>query len=714
MTTPTATRTLAVAAALALLMAGHAAATGMPRRDSLPPRPPAREDSLPVTRLGEVVIRAFQQNRKLSDQPAPVAYISPAALERYAGPTPLSALNAVPGVRMEERSPGSYRLNIRGSTLRSPFGVRNVKVYYDGMPLTDPGGNTYINQLSDQDYGAIEVIKGPAGSLYGAGTGGAVLIRSPLALSGDLNRAELTAEGGSFGEKRLSARVSWGDTSSATDVHYTHYQRDGYRDHTASRSDIASLQARLRAGERQTLEVLFHVTDLYYDTPGALTLAEYRKTPRASRPASGPYPSSDQARAAVYQKAVYTGVKSDYRVSAHLDNTTVLYASYTDFTNPTTRNYEYRKEPHFGGRTVFDFHWDRGRTDKHLWLGGEAQQGFFSIQDLGNVLGKPDTMQSQYRINDFTGLVFAQGALDLPHGWDLSAAVSVYHERVGFTSLYPAPVAFYHKKYHEVASPRITLSKKITPAVMVYANLSDGFSPPSVSEVLPSTNILNTSLQAERGVNYEAGSKGSLAGGRLYYEGSVFLFRLRQTITVRRDAGGADYFVNAGSALQKGAELSVTGILLDRPGRFFSRADVWGGGSSLDFRYRHYVSDGEDYSGNRIPGSAPLTVSGGLDLATAAGVDCHLSFQHTGRIALDDANSQYAGAYDLVGARVSWVKGLGSRARLTLSVAGDNLLDERYSLGNDINAAGGRYYNAAPRANVTASAALSLLMKKKK
>ncbi|MEJ0103149.1 MAG: hypothetical protein WDO19_11585 [Bacteroidota bacterium] len=38
-------------------------------------------------------------------------------------------MNNTPGVRMEERSPGSYRLNLRGSTLRSPFGVRNVKVY---------------------------------------------------------------------------------------------------------------------------------------------------------------------------------------------------------------------------------------------------------------------------------------------------------------------------------------------------------------------------------------------------------------------------------------------------------------------------------------------------------------------------------------------------------------------------------------------------------
>lgn len=680
--------------------------------DSLPRPATVSGDSLPVNTLSEVVIRAFEQNGKLSDQPAPVAYISRASLSRYGNQRPLSALNAVPGVRMEARSPGSYRLNIRGSSLRSPFGVRNVKVYYNGIPFTDPGGNTYLNQLSYSDYGSIEVIKGPAGSLYGAGTGGAVLIQSPLALDQGPNQAELTLEGGSFGERQLNTRVSWGNDTQASELRYTHYQSDGYRDHTANRSDIASYELRLKSGERQTLSAFFHFTDLYYDTPGALTLAEYTHTPRASRPASGPYPSSDSSHAAVYQTAFFTGLKSDYLISGQVRNTTVLYGSYTDFTNPTTRNYEYRKEPHFGGRTVFDFHWKKGSVGKRLWLGAEAQQGFFQVQDLGNRAGKPDTMQTEYRINDFTGLLFAQGALSFGHGWDLSAGLSMYHEHIRFTSLYPAPIDFFHKKYHEVLSPRIALSKKITPAILVYANLSDGFSPPSVSEVLPSTNILNTSLEAEKGVNYELGSKGSIFNGRLYYEGSVFLFRLHQTITVRRDASGADYFVNAGSALEKGAELSVSEVLYQAPHRFLTRAEFWAAGSYLDFRYRHFLSEGEDYSGHRIPGSAPLTLSGGLDLATRIGLAWHLTWQHTNRIALDDANSQYAGSYDLVGARVSWEKNLGLRTRLTLSVSGDNLLNQRYSLGNDINAVGGRFYNAAPGANVAVSAGLAFQLEK--
>src|SRR5690606_32776978 len=114
----------------------------------------------------------------LKEVTASINYIDKTQLERYNNTSLLPALNATPGVHMEERSPGSYRLNVRGSTLRSPFGVRNVKVYWNGIHLTDPGGSTYLNQLSYFNVRSIEVIKGPAGSLYGAGTGVALLINS--------------------------------------------------------------------------------------------------------------------------------------------------------------------------------------------------------------------------------------------------------------------------------------------------------------------------------------------------------------------------------------------------------------------------------------------------------------------------------------------------------------------------------------------------------
>src|SRR5215813_8363866 len=111
--------------------------------------------------LGEVIIKAYEQNRKLIDVAAPVGIVGQTQLKRFNNTSILPAVNSIPGVRMEERSPGSYRLNVRGSSLRSPFGVRDVKVYLNEIPLTDPSGNTYLNQLSYYNFNSLEIIKGP-------------------------------------------------------------------------------------------------------------------------------------------------------------------------------------------------------------------------------------------------------------------------------------------------------------------------------------------------------------------------------------------------------------------------------------------------------------------------------------------------------------------------------------------------------------------------
>ena len=101
--------------------------------------------------LNEVVITAFEQNRAISCGTI-VKVITNTGADRYNKTSLVHAFNSIAGARMEERSPGSYRINIRGSSLRSPFGVRNVKVYWNDIPVTDAGGNTYFNQFAFNNF----------------------------------------------------------------------------------------------------------------------------------------------------------------------------------------------------------------------------------------------------------------------------------------------------------------------------------------------------------------------------------------------------------------------------------------------------------------------------------------------------------------------------------------------------------------------------------
>ena len=100
----------------------------------------AQQTDTAAGELETITIKAYEQARKMKNMPAAINFIGHQTLERFSSASVVHAVNTSPGVRMEERSPGSYRFNIRGSSLRSPFGVRNVKVYLNSVPITDPGG----------------------------------------------------------------------------------------------------------------------------------------------------------------------------------------------------------------------------------------------------------------------------------------------------------------------------------------------------------------------------------------------------------------------------------------------------------------------------------------------------------------------------------------------------------------------------------------------
>src|SRR6267154_1695505 len=178
-----------------------------------------------TTILDEVVVKAYQYNRSLKETPVALGIVSEKDLNRFNNSSVVTTMNTIPGVRMEERSPGSYRFSIRGSTLRSPFGIRNVKFYWNGLPLTDGGGNTYLNLLDFDAFGRAEIIKGPGASLYGAGTGGVVSLNSPFAKQ---NQIQVSASGGSFGLQRYQSSAAFGNTKARFFVNYAHQKSDGY------------------------------------------------------------------------------------------------------------------------------------------------------------------------------------------------------------------------------------------------------------------------------------------------------------------------------------------------------------------------------------------------------------------------------------------------------------------------------------------------------
>jgi len=654
--------------------------------------------------LSEVVVKAYEQNQNLKKVPAAISQVNKTRLDRFSNTSILPALNTNPGVRMEERSPGSYRMNVRGSTLRSPFGVRNIKVYLDGIPFTDPGGNTYLNQFSFFNINSLEIIKGPAGSLYGAGTGGAILINSipeqmPTQLSANLIF-------GSYDLAGINIQANLEQKNLRNTFNISHQQSHGYRDHTSMERDVFNWQTQIKSGKKETLRFNVLYGDLFYETPGALTKAEYEKNPRSARPAAGIFPGADKAKAAIYQKTWFGGLNNHYKFNDHFENSLVFYGAYSTVKNPTFRNYEARKEPHLGGRTVFSWK-PRKTSDTKIVFGAEAQQGFFNIRTYSNANGKPGTVLTNDDVRNSTWSIFGQADLRLKHGINVTAGLSLNKSIIKIKRLSIPSLPEQKKEFKNEAAPRLAISKRIFDEFYLYASVAKGFSPPTVAEVLPSTSVISTDLTAEHGISYEAGSKSSWLDKKLYVEINVFYYQLKNAIVQRRDASNADYFTNAGSTKQKGVESQASYLLLPQ-GSFFSNSKIWVSHTWNNFTYNEFKQLTNDYSGKKLPSVAENTIAAGADVFTRPGFYLNVTYYYSDPIALNDANSEFAASYNLVGGRLGWKKSLRKKSRLDLFIGIDNAFDIAYSLGNDINAAGGRYYNAAADRNFYGGVSLGL------
>ena len=119
-----------------------------------------------------------------------------------------------------------------------------------------------------------------------------------------------------------------------------------------------------------------------------------------------------------------------------------------------------------------------------------------------------------------------------------------------------------------------------------------------------------------------------------------------------------------------------------------------------DFSFENYVDDGDDFSGNALPGTAPHVFNFQTDIDFNNGLYFNLTYHYSDPIPLNDQNTFYSEAYNLVNTKLGYRGDLKGKTNFELYLGIDNLLDVTYSLGNDLNAFGRRYFQPAARHNI--------------
>ncbi len=644
-------------------------------------------------KLTEVMVNSYFTSRPLLRLPSSASVIDSNELKKQPGLSLVPVMNTVPGVRMEERSPGSYRLSIRGSLLRSPFGIRNVKIYIDAFPLTDAGGNTYLNLMDLNVIHSIEVLKGPDGSLFGANSGG--VVRLNVFSKDTTNRINAGVGGGSYGLFNQYISVQQHFTSNTFTVSEGWQRAEGYRQNSKFDRKYAQVTDQLTYG-KNVLKLLLFYTNLQYRTPGGLTLEQWKNDPSAARPPSKT-PGALKQKAGISNSTFYGGMSNELKLSKAWSHVAALFGSYTDFENPFITNYEVRNEHSFGARTWLEANNQKeGEILLKFNVGMEAARTSSNVKNYGNINGQRDTIQKFDNIFSNQSFIFSHLTADFHNKWLLEAGLSLNFTSFSFYTRAPNITAPDKRIFAAQFMPKIAASYQLAALVAWRASISKGYSPPTLAEIRSSDNRVNTALQPEHGWNYETGIRLRTRNNVIGWDVSVFHYRLNNAIVLRMNETGQEYFVNAGGTKQSGAESKLTFQLIqERKAKFIRNLNISNSLTYSRFLFSSYANGLSDYSGNKLTGVPDYNSISALSMQFP--FQLYVFFQHTytSSIFLDDANTVATSASSIFLIKGGWKIINKHRLRLELSGGIDNVTNEKYSLGNDLNALGGRYYNAA-------------------
>jgi len=655
-----------------------------------------------TVKLNDITVTGYINPQPLFTATTSAAIIDSQQLKSFAGTSLVPVLNTAPGVRMEERSPGSYRLSIRGSLLRSPFGIRNVKVYMNGVPLTDAGGNTYLNALSLVALSGIEILKGPDGSIFGANSGGVVLLNTNNDVDGSERILGLST--GSYGLFNEQVHLKQKAGKHILNFSQSYIQSSGYRENSALRRLYIYLDDKWQYSASNYLSAFAFYSNLRYQTPGGLTASQYKEYPAAARFPTALLPGAKAQKAAVYNKMLFGGLTHHADLSSRARHVISLFGSTNAFKNPFITNYETRDEKTYGIRTYLNYDLLTGTAPDPVLeytIGAEWQTTEADIRNYGNIGGERGSLQAADNITSRQYFIFSQLKYSPVERLVVEAAASLNKASYTFNDTL-------RSSFGIQVMPRLAISYKINEHFSLRGIISRGYSMPTTAEIRPPDNKIYQNLQPENGWNFEAGLRSRLWDRRLLLDVALYHYRLHNAIVRRQHTGGSEYFINAGGTRQTGVEAQATiNIVRPRSSAFIRALSVTGSYTLNLFYFSNYSIGNDIFSGNRLTGVPRNVIVTGLNISFPGSLYLFAQHNYTDKIPLNDGNTKYADAYHLIQAKAGWKLKITAKGYLDIFAGADNILNEKYSLGNDLNAAGGRYFNAATPVNYFAGLTLS-------
>ncbi len=561
-----------------------------------------------ATSIEVVVVTARKQSEMLQDTPVTLTALTGEQLSNSGINDFRDYLTGIPGVFVVDHGPGQSQLAMRGvidpTTSDQQSNRETVGLYFDETPVSTNGFNPDLKLF---DVERVEVLRGPQGTLYGAGSMSGtvrVITKQPDSdgfaadLAGEVSSTE---KGGWNYAANGMINIPLGTDLAVRAVGY-HRGFSGYIDNIETGQKNVNTEqtnggrAALRwdpdADTTITASVILQDisvggSDQGDNGLGVDTYSQRRGTNEAFRDRLNLYNLTVRHSFGDFELVSATS----YLNRQYFLNRDITYplqlAFGVNLPAPLENNYASRdfsqelrlSTPHFGplSGVVGAFYQDT----QHGFTQTAPVPGFTAISGIPTAtVGDLDNLfEGKDKVDTRQVAVFGEVNYDLTSTLQATAGIRWFTARTysnffatGLINGGPSGVA--NAINEDGLNPKFGLSWKPNANVLVYAEAARGFRLGGINSAVPVSfcgpdlaalgrTAAPIGFRSDSLWNYEAGAKTTLMDGKLVVDGAAYLIDWDNLQTEHDLACGFNFIENAGKVHSKGVELEVTANLME-------------------------------------------------------------------------------------------------------------------------------------------------------
>jgi len=618
-------------------------------------------------------------------------------------------LSKVPGLVVQNRQNYAQDLQIssRGYGARSAFGVRGIKLLSDGIPASTPDGQGQAATLNLDVADRIEVLRGPAATLYGSNAGGVIQMFTRDGQGPARVGAETTFGSDGFNKNHLSAEG--GNDTAGFVLDASRLDTDGYRDHSAARRDQTFAKVNFKPDEDSRMALIYSSLEQNNtQDPLGQTWDAYKHDPRSTAAVAETYntrKSIDHQQLGMNYERYFGDAMLQFNLYAGR-RSVVQYLSIPRTVASNSQRgggvVDFDREFHGGtlrwiqpvadvpGNLTFTVgaDYDQSKDDRRGYQNFSGDQlgvkGELRRDEKDTATSLDPYLQAHWEIGNWTS--------------ELGLRYSTMEMRVD--DHYLANGDSSGSKKYQQATPSLSVMYAVTPDLRGYVSVGKGFETPTQAEMAYAPGLaesFNFGLKPATSMQYETGVKYRL-GERTRLNAAVYEIHTDDEIVVASATDGRTSYRNAGRTVRRGFEASLQSDLSEQ----WQTTLVY---TRTDARYADDISQTIE-SGNRLPGVPLNNLYGELVWKPVSSISMGVEGQYRSKVYVDDSNNARAApAYAVFNWRTRFEQHVGPWTFHQL-LRLDNLFDRQYVGSVIVGDGNGRYYEAAPGRSWYAGAGL--------